>query len=129
MKAVSFKTVTVILSLMVVVVFTASGATTFADDQSVAADPDKSSAKGKGPAPVVRIVFIDKENCCKCTRERTEKSWAALQEALEGKSIPVERVHVDTQATEAGKYRKIKPMVAIPAGLRSVLATPSPPIR
>ncbi len=67
--------------------------------------------------PVTKIVFVDKEKCCACTAERTEKTWNALQAALKGKSstIPVEKFHVDTQAKEAGKYKAMKPMVTIPA--------------
>jgi len=67
--------------------------------------------------PVAKIVFVDKENCCKCTGERTEKSWSALQAALKAKSaaIPVERIHFDTQADQTAKYTAMKPMVAIPA--------------
>lgn len=67
--------------------------------------------------PVAKIVFVGMEECCKCTRERTARSWGALQAALKGKfaSAPVARVHVDTQADQAAKYKAMKPMVAIPA--------------
>jgi hypothetical protein len=66
---------------------------------------------------VVKVVFVDKENCCQCTRERTDKSWAALQEVLKGKSanIGVERIHMDKQETEAQKYITMKPIMVVPA--------------
>jgi hypothetical protein len=79
--------------------------------QAFAGSPDKEAK------PVSKIVFVDKENCCKCTAERTEKSWNALQAALKAKAskVPVEKYHVDTQADQAGKYKAMKPMVTVPA--------------
>lgn len=78
---------------------------------------DGSTESASTTKPVAKIVFLDKENCCKCTGERTEKSWNALQAALKAKtaSVPVERVHVDTQAEQAGTYKALKPMVTVPA--------------
>ena len=51
---------------------------------------------------------------CKCTQERTDASWSALEKALEGKSIPVERIHMDTQAEQAAAFLEMKSMVAVP---------------
>lgn len=66
-------------------------------------------------APVARIVFIDKENCCKCTQEKTDKSWSALQAALKDSALTVERFHLDTQPDQADVFRKLKPVIAVPA--------------
>ncbi len=38
-----------------------------------------------------------------------------LQASLDEKKIPVERYHIDTQAKQADVYRKLKPMVTVPA--------------
>jgi hypothetical protein len=67
--------------------------------------------------PLTRIVFVDQEKCCQCTRDRIEGSWAALQAALAGRgnSIPVARVHVDTQPQLAAEYRAKRPFLALPA--------------
>jgi hypothetical protein len=68
-------------------------------------------------AKVAKIVFVDKENCCKCTADRTGKSWTALQAALKehGAEVAVERVHLDTQTEQAAPFKAMKPMIAIPA--------------
>ncbi len=76
------------------------------------------------PAPVVKaqpgsklakIVFIDKEKACDCTRKRVEETWAALQAALGAPAaLPVQRLHVDTQAAEAGAYTGAKPLMVLP---------------
>lgn len=66
--------------------------------------------------PVARIVFIDQEEACDCTRARIDASWTALQQAIEGReALPVERLHGDTQETEARPYLEMKPMMVAPA--------------
>ena len=77
------------------------------------AAPSASSSQAK----LARVVFLDKEKCCQCTRDRTDASWAALQGALAGRrdTLPVERIHVDTQPDQVAKYRSQRPFVAIPA--------------
>jgi len=86
-------------------------------------EPPEASETSGGKAPgdasaseVKRIVFIDKERCCACTRRAIDATWAALQEGLgqDGK-LPVERVHLDTQAAQAGKYRAKRALVTAPA--------------
>lgn len=77
--------------------------------------------RSASPAPaagakVARIVFVDKQNACKCTRDRTEASWEALQIALgKGSRIPIERIHIDTQTDKVAPYQKLRPVMAIPA--------------
>ncbi|MFH1278592.1 MAG: hypothetical protein ABIK65_09455 [Candidatus Eisenbacteria bacterium] len=65
--------------------------------------------------PVAKIVVVDMENCCDCTRERTECTMAALSRALESSDIPVERLHVDTQEDAVSGYRAKKAFMVIPA--------------
>lgn len=77
--------------------------------------PASTSAAPNGPGTVAKIVFIDKENACDCTRERVENTWTAMQAALgTPTSPPVERIHVDTQAAQAGTYTASRPLMALP---------------
>jgi hypothetical protein len=74
-----------------------------------------SAATTNGPSTVSRIVFIDKENACDCTRKRIEDTWAAMQAALgTPTTLPVERIHVDTQAAQARVYTLFKPLIVPP---------------
>jgi len=82
---------------------------------AAAAGPPATSSPGAPGVAVARIVFLDKESCCDCTRAAIDASWAALQEALAGRpDLPVERLHLDTQAALAEPYRSRRPMVAVP---------------
>lgn len=45
---------------------------------------------------VAKIVFIDKENACHCTKKRAAGTPATL---------PVERIHIDTEAAKARPTR------------------------
>jgi len=85
-------------------------------------------AKGKGapaaamaatPATskVARVVFMDKEHACECTRKRVDDTWAELQTALgTPPKLPIERIHIDTQAAQAGPYTSAKPLM-VPPGI------------
>lgn len=91
-------------------------------NQSLATASAPSSVVPAGPAAsaqsrLTRIVFIDKENCCQCTRDRIDASWSALQAALAGRSkaIPVERVHFDTQPQLGREYHSRRPTLTFPA--------------
>ena len=66
---------------------------------------------------LARIVFVDKQQCCQCTQSRIDASWSSLQGALAGRDgvLPVERLHVDTQAALVEKYRDQRPFMVIPA--------------
>lgn len=75
--------------------------------------------KPSGEAPqgkVGRIVFLDKENCCDCTRTRQNASWSALQEALSAApSKPLlDVIHVDSQADQAAVYLDLEPVMVTP---------------
>ncbi len=69
------------------------------------------------PGGLTKVVFMDKENACTCTRKRTDDTWAALQAALgTPPKLPVERLHVDTQAEQAAPYTSAKPLM-VPPGI------------
>ncbi len=64
---------------------------------------------------LARIVFVDQEKCCACTRKRIDTSWKALTAVLGAKpSIRVERYHLDTQEMQAEEFLSKKPIVAAP---------------
>ncbi len=66
---------------------------------------------------VARVVFMDKEHACQCTRKRVEDTWAALQAALgTPPKLPIERIYIDTQAAQAGPYTSAKPLM-VPPGI------------
>ena len=66
-------------------------------------------------AAVAKIVFIDQEVCCDCTRERIDGTWAALSKAMEGGAgVPVERFHLDTQEEQARPYLAMRPLMVAP---------------
>jgi hypothetical protein len=66
---------------------------------------------------VTRIVFVDKEQCCDCTRKRIDKSWRALTDVLgyPPAGVDVERIHMDSQADKAEPYKKQRPIMVPPA--------------
>ena len=70
-----------------------------------------------GGGPVSQIVFIDKEKCCECTKNRTDATWKEMQTALGANSdVQVVRVHLDTQPELAKEYLNSKPLM-VPPGL------------
>ena len=69
-----------------------------------------------GQSKVTKIVFVDKEHACDCTRKTVEAGWAALQQALGTPAkLPVERLQIDTQPDKVAPYRAQKAIVALPA--------------
>jgi hypothetical protein len=81
---------------------------------SPAADPGGDGAVSSPVSPVARIVFLGKENACACTRSAIDASWNALQEALGGANIPIERYQVDTQGAQAAPYREMRALMGLP---------------
>jgi hypothetical protein len=64
---------------------------------------------------VAKVVFVDKEKCCECTQKRVDAGWSVLGDALTGRTIPIERLHMDTQQDAVEPWRKKKPFMALPA--------------
>ncbi|MBI5546234.1 MAG: hypothetical protein HY901_20275 [Deltaproteobacteria bacterium] len=81
---------------------------------SAAVAPVAQAKEPAGKPAIGRIVFIDKERACECTQKSIDASWSALQAALSGAAIPVERIHMDTQEAFASAYREKQPMMAVP---------------
>lgn len=73
------------------------------------------AAKSGAVSKIARIVFIDQRECCQCTRDRIENSWKTLQAGLVGRTIAVERLHMDTQVAEAKRYREKRAILTTPA--------------
>jgi hypothetical protein len=66
---------------------------------------------------VAKIVFIDQEEACDCTHKRIADTWSAMQTALgTPPRLPVERIHLDTQAAQANAYTALKPLM-VPPGI------------
>jgi hypothetical protein len=79
--------------------------------------PAPGSASSVAATKVARIVFIDKAEACECTKNRIDGSWTALQAALGTPAgIPVERIHMDTEAVRAEQYTTYKPLM-VPPGI------------
>jgi hypothetical protein len=93
----------------------ASGESSRAQPAPSAAGQPASASASPGARAVARIVFIDQEQACECTRNRIDGSWTALQAALgEGSGVAVERIHRDTQEEQAEEYRMLRPLVTVP---------------
>ena len=69
------------------------------------------------PAPTaLRVVFVGKEVACDCTRKAIDATWKAVEPVLaKRKDVALERLQIDTQADKVQVYRKMKPMIALPA--------------
>ncbi|MGC4119287.1 MAG: hypothetical protein QM765_32920 [Myxococcales bacterium] len=76
--------------------------------------PGAPAATAAATKPVAKVVFIDKEHACECTQKAIDASWKALQAALDGAALPVERIHMDTQEAFAEGYKAKRPMMAVP---------------
>lgn len=74
------------------------------------------STTSESKANVAKIIFVGKEQACDCTRKKIETAQAALQKLLgEPPRIPIESLQADTQEAEVEAYRKLRPMLALPA--------------
>jgi hypothetical protein len=106
-------------AMLLVVSFASAGCGQASGESSRAPAPTPATKQAATASPgasnVARIVFIDQEQACECTRARIEGSWSALQAALgESSGIAVERIHRDTQEQQAEVYRMLRPMVTVP---------------
>lgn len=104
-------------TLLAVLVVSLSCGQTSSEGSNVSSQPaaTKQAAPAPGESTVERIVFIDQEQACECTKNRIDGSWTALQAALGASAgIAVERVHRDTQEEQAEEYGTLRPMVTVP---------------
>jgi hypothetical protein len=65
---------------------------------------------------VHRIVFLDQESCCDCTKERQAAAWQVLQDVLAQRKLKpaIEVVHSDVALDDAQMYRDLKPTMVMP---------------
>jgi hypothetical protein len=92
--------------------------TATASSKPAASTPVKPATTNKPASTgvVSRIVFVDKERACACTRERIDNSWKALTEVVGYPPVPdVERIHMDSQVAKAEPYKKHRPIMVPPA--------------
>lgn len=67
-------------------------------------------------ASISRIVFVDLDTCCDCTRKRIDSAWKALTDVVGfPPAIDVERIHMDTNEGAAARYKKMRPVMVPPA--------------
>jgi hypothetical protein len=110
-----------ILGILLLVVATAAcegkSARAEAAVTAVATPSAASSTQSGSPlAKVNRIVFIGKAHPCDCTRKKQDTATAALDKLLGvPPRIPIESIQIDAEPTRAEPYRKIRPMMAVPA--------------
>jgi hypothetical protein len=77
----------------------------------------KVAAAAPAPKEVAKIVFVDQVEACKCTTKRIAESWQALVAVVgDPPSVPVERVHLDTEQEKADVYEEMRPLV-VPPGI------------
>lgn len=77
--------------------------------------PATASSAAAAAARTTRIVFVDKEECCACTQKRVDDAWETLRSVLGDRTLPVERLHFDTQPDLVAPYKKLRSFFALPA--------------
>lgn len=76
----------------------------------------EAAASTNAVSKVARVVFVGKEHACDCTRKKVETARAALEKALGTPAkLPVETLQLDTQEEKVEPYRKMRPIMALPA--------------
>ena len=89
--------------------------TAAADGPATPAEAGPESVAAAAAPVVAKVVFVDQEEACACTRKRIDGTWAALQEALQDhQDLPVERIHGDTQEEQAKVYLDLRPLMVAP---------------
>lgn len=97
------------------ILFLALGACSQTKAPPAPAASSTSAAVVGAPKAVSKIVFIDKENACDCTRKRQAGTWDALQKALAtAGTLPVERIHFDTESPKAQPFMAQKALMVPP---------------
>jgi len=80
------------------------------------AGPSSVATAPASASPLARIVLVDEEECCNCTRDRINATVGALTVALgQPPAFPVERLHKDTQPEMVAAYSTFRPIMVIPA--------------
>lgn len=107
---------------MLIVVVLALGAVVGCNQKAEAAggteqaQPAQSTSAATRKSAVARLVFLDKAEACECTQKTINKGWSTLQTALgSGNPLPVDRIHIDTQADQAAPLLAQRKIVAVPA--------------
>lgn len=76
---------------------------------------NKSVQKSQQPL-VSKIIFVDKQNACKCTRAKTENAWNLLNESIKNnKSISLEKVFGDVEPQKIEPFKAQQSFFAYPA--------------
>jgi len=104
--------------LMVASLAVASGCNRDAEASGSAGQPQAEQPAGPsaGKSAIARLAFVDKADACECTRKNIDKGWGALQTVLgAGNPMPVDRIHMDTQADQAAPLLAQRKIVAVPA--------------
>jgi hypothetical protein len=88
-------------------------------DQATPAPTARPEASASAPAavkvPVAKVVFVGQKECCDCTRDRIQKSWAALEQALAGKpGIVVERLDLDGDSSRVAEIETLGKIMVVP---------------
>jgi len=78
-------------------------------------EPAGATPPPEAKAAVAKIIFVDQEEACACTRERIDGTWAELQKVIEdGPAVPVERIHGDSQEEQAKPYIAMRALMVAP---------------
>jgi len=107
-----------VLVVMVLGLAVASGCDRKAQASSGTGQSEAAQTASAAPkkSPVARLAFLDKAEACECTQKNIDKGWTALQAALgSGNSMPVDRIHVDSQADQAAPLLAQRKVIAVPA--------------
>lgn len=86
-------------------------------EKSTSASMPPADAVAPVPAgAVARVVFLDQEKSCPCSKKRIDDGWSRLQAALDYKDgVPIERIHVDTEADRSRPYTTMRQAMVAPA--------------
>jgi len=80
-----------------------------------AAAPSEDVTASEAASSVASIVFIGQKDACDCTHARVDTSWSALEAALDGHDIPVERIDLDVDEARTRQLQALERFIAAPA--------------
>jgi hypothetical protein len=104
-------------ALIIAVVIAAIACDRGSSTSSRSSGNTEAATRAAPSAKVAKIVFVDKQNACECTRARIDKTWNALQKVLGSPaSIPIERYDLDTQAEQLEPYFLMERLM-VPPGI------------